>query len=180
MKALNIFLILALVFLLGQMFTVQAAETNYNEVVNKAEHHGGLVYYGTVTFADSGNGDAYYTQKMKISASNYADGYARFICSEVGTEDVNIYTEISHDGTTWIALDTDADLDAVGTTAVVDTIGLEQGTDQLLYHASPYLRFKMEAGQAMNSTIVTWNYWMSKNAGVEFKAVGGTSDTPES
>ena len=179
MKALNVFFV-SIVLVLLMVFSSLQAATNYNETASKAEHYGALVYSGTVTFTDSSNGDIYYTQKMKVSASNSADGYGRFICSEAGTEDVNVFIEYSFDGITWITGTTDADLDAVGTTAVVDTLGIVQGVNQILYHMSPYMRFKFVVGQNMNSTTLTWNYWMSKNSGVELKSVGGVSNTPTS
>ena len=174
MKALYV-----LIIFLMLTFSLQAA-TNYNETVSPANHNGAQVYSGTVTFLDSANGDIYYTQKMKMGATNAVDGYGRFICSEAGTEDVNVFIEYSFDGTTWITGTTDADLDAVGTTAVVDTFGIVQGVNQILYHMSPYVRFKFVVGQDMGSTTLTWNFWMSKNTGVELKSVGGASNTPTS
>jgi hypothetical protein len=88
MKKLFLFLML----LAGISFAV---ETNYNEPVTRTEPWGAVVYSGTVTFSDSGNGDTYYTQTMLIGAvdKDYY-GWIRVICSEVGTEDVNVFFRI--------------------------------------------------------------------------------------
>ena len=143
------------------------AGSHYDETVDKNDVVGKVNYSGTVTFADSASGAAYYTQAMAIGGMTDAYGYAYFICSEAGTEDVNVFVEYSNDKLTWVAGTTDSDLDAVGTTAVEDTIGIVQGAMSYKYKSWLYMRLKFVAGQAINSTTVTWTIGFNKNSGVD-------------
>lgn len=154
-----------------------AAESNYDETVVIANREGVTIYSGTTTFADSGSGDAYYTQAMYIGGQNTTDAKGRFICSEAGTEDVNVLTEYSFDGETFFDGETCADLDALGTTAVIDTIGTEAGAVSLNFDVAPWMRFKFVAGQAINSTTVSWALSLKKQAGLELLALGKAKDT---
>jgi hypothetical protein len=133
-----------------------AVETNYNQTVSPSFQPGKIIYQGTVTFTDSGNGDIYYTQAMLVAPVTYSDALARFACSEVGTEDVNVFIEYSFDNVTYFAGTTPANLDAVGVTAVIDTIGTEAGVGQIKHRVAVWMRFKFVVGQAMNATTLTW------------------------
>ena len=149
--------IIVFVLVLLVSFSISfGVETNYNEAVSPSFQPGKIIYQGTVTFADSGSGDIYYTQAMLVAPVTYSDALARFICSEVGTEDVNVIYEYSFDNVTYFAGTTPADLDALGTTAVIDTIGTEAGTGQIKHRTAVWMRIKFVAGQAIGSTTVTW------------------------
>jgi len=165
MKTSKIFMIVALI-LVG-IFAAQAG-TTYVQIVDPINRIGKLGYSGTVTFTDTVVGAIYYTQAFYIGAVNYSDAMARFICSEVGTEDINVFIEYSVDGSAWVAGTTDSDLDAVGTTEVLDTIGIVQGVNELIYHTFFFMRYKFVAGVAVNDGLVlTWVTAFIKPAGLE-------------
>jgi len=176
-KTFRSFLVAALILVMAALPLISQAGTTYDQAVSKLDLWGTLVYKGTVTFTDSASGAIYYTQRMFTGAVNASDGLARFICSEKGTEDVNVFIEYSVDGENWTVGTTDADVDAVGTTAVTDTVGIVQGVDQYLFHIYPYMRFKFVAGQAINSTTVTWAVAFRKPAGSELKYLGAVKNT---
>ena len=164
MKTSKIFMIVVLV-LVG-VFAVQAGST-YVQIVNPINRIGKLGYSGTVTFIDTITGATYFTQAFYIGAVNYSDALARFQCTEVGIEDINILTEYSVDGLTWVDGTTDTDLDAVGTTAVLDTIGIVQGINEVIYHTFFFMRYKFVAGSTINHTVLTWITAFIKPAGLE-------------
>lgn len=176
MKTKIFFLITIILVILT--LNIAMAATHYDQDVSYIDRTGKLTYYGTVTFADSGSGAIYYTQAMFIGAVSEDYGYAYFVCSEVGTEDVNVFVEYAptEDGP-WVAGTTDTDLDAVGTTAKTDTIGIVQGADAVVYHCFNFMRFKFVAGQAMNSTVLTYYAGFRKPSGLERMNVGLTKDT---
>lgn len=133
-----------------------AVETNYNSTITPTESPGAVTYSFSTTFSDSGSGDIYYTQGFWIKDLTEANGYINAICSEVGTEDVNIFVEYSNTFTgTYVAGTTDTDLDAVGTTAKQDTIGIVAGAAEIKYKAYKYARLKFVAGQAIGSTTIS-------------------------
>lgn len=156
MKRLITFITILLLVFSVPLFAV---ETNYDQAVSADYNYGGITYNGTVTFSDSGSGDIYYTQWMCIGfvdKSKY--GWLDVVCSEVGTEDVNVFFEYSNDCYNTYLDGTDSDLDAVGTTAVQDTVGIYQGTASEKYASFGWVRLKFVAGQAINATTVTWSF----------------------
>jgi len=165
MKTSKLFLTVVLV-LIG-VFAVQAGST-YVQIVNPINRIGKLAYSGTVTFVDTVTGATYFTQAFYIGAVNYSDALARFQCTEVGTEDINVFTEYSVDALTWVDGTTDTDLDAVGVTAVLDTIGHVNGTNEVIYHTFLFMRYKFVAGQAIDTGMVlTYVTAFIKPAGLE-------------
>ena len=173
--------IIVFIFVLLVSFGISfGVETNYNETVSPSHQPGKLIYQGNVTFSDSGNGDIYYTQAMLVAPVTYSDGLARFVCSEVGTEDVNVFIEYSYDNVTYYAGITPADLDAVGATAVIDTIGTEEGAAQIKHRTAVWMRFKFVVGQAMNATTLTWATAFILPAGVVEEDLYKVKDTPTS
>lgn len=148
------------------------AGTTANQTVYHPERYGNVYYNGTVTFADSASGAIYYTQAMLISALNDNYAFANFQCSEAGTEDVNVFVEYAPtENGPWTAGTTDSNLDAVGTTLVIDTLGIVAGAAQVKYKAYGWMRFKFVAGQNMNSTTLTWGASFKKNSGLEKERV---------
>lgn len=167
-KVKNLFLS---IFLL-MVTTAFAVETTYNQTVAPSSPWGASVYSGTVTFTNHGSGDIYYTQSMLIGTVNKAKyGWFYVICSEVGTEDVNVFFEYSFDNVTWVAGSTDSNLDAVGTTAVTDTVGVVLGTACQKYQSYCYMRIKYVTGQAIDATVVTWKLGFSKPDALYMKKV---------
>jgi hypothetical protein len=157
----NLKSILTAAFLIA-FIGLSLATTHYDQTVSKKDPDGKLVYYGTVTFADSASGAIYYTQGFYIGATNSQYAYGRCICSEAGTEDVNLFIEYSYDGENWIAGTTDTGWDAIGTTAKVDTLGIR---DALLYKSALYARLKFVAGQNIGSTTLSWMFaWIKPDA----------------
>ena len=179
MKTSKLFLIVVLV-LVGA-FAAQAT-TNYNETVSPINRIGKLAYHGAVTMTTAKGlttSDIYYTQAAYVGAVNASDALARFVCSEVGTEDVNVFIEYSLDAATWVAGTTDLDLDAVGTTAVLDTIGQAEKTNEQIYHTYMFIRFKLVPGATVgNGLVLTWSAAFIKPAGLERVQVDLVKDTP--
>ena len=159
-----------LIFLLLFFCFSYAVETTYDQTVNSIDTRPGkLYYYGTVTFTEHGSGDIYYTQCMYIGSVNSTYGYGHFVCSEVGTEDVNVFIEYSNDRIAWVVGTTDPGLDAVGTTEKQDTIGIVNGVAELKYKTYNWMRYKFVTGQAIDITTLTWGTNFTKPEGLKSK-----------
>jgi len=167
MKSIKYFLFVLVALLL--ISTPLFAATHYDQAVSILDPDGKLVYYGTVTFTDSVSGAIYYTQGFYIGATNSQYAYGRCICSEVGTEDVNLFIQYSYDGTNWIDGTTDSGWDQIGTTAKVDTLGIR---DALLYKSAVFARLKFVAGATINHTVISWAFGWIKPDGVITKNFG--------
>jgi hypothetical protein len=141
----------------------------YDKAVSKRDLPGRVIYFGSVAFADSASGTNYYTQAMLVSPFSAANAYGYFVCSEVGTEDVNVFVEYSNDRLTWYAGTTNSSLDAVGTTAKTDTLNIVAGAHDMIYHTFVWVRLKFTAGQAINSTTITWSVGFDKPSGIQNK-----------
>lgn len=148
------FKIFLMAFLILALILPVFSATHYDKAVSIKDPDGKLVYYGTWLHADSVSGATYYTQGFFIGATNSSYAMGRFIMDAgAGAEDVNVFTEYSYDGTNWIAGTTDTGLDAVGTTAVIDTIGIRE---PFLYKTALFMRFKFVNGQLIGSAIKNW------------------------
>ncbi len=91
----------------------------------------------------------------------------------------NFNIEYSLDAATWVAGTTDLDLDAVGTTAVLDTIGQAEKTNEQIYHTYMFIRFKLVPGATVgNGLVLTWSAAFIKPAGLERVQVDLVKDTP--
>lgn len=151
------------------------AGTTYDHTVKKDEGAFFLRYYGDVDMSSDATG-THFTQAFLIGNANLVDGKIYIVASEAGTEDVDVFLEYSDDRKNWSAGTTDSDLNAVGTTAVVDTIGMAAGVDQWLFHNSKWARFKM-VGQAGNGqTTVSWSVTLHKHPDVYKMGVGDVGD----
>lgn len=153
------------------------AGENYNQVVTaKNDAKSGVLEYSwSFTMTDStGN---YYTKAMRIDGiERDKDGTLETVCSEVGTENVDVFAEYSSDLKTWIAGTTDADLDALGTTQVSDTVGVSAGIDQkLTFRTLKWMRYKY-AGQSGNQqTTVSGRLTLRKPAQLFKERVSGVA-----
>ena len=169
--------IFLMAFLLLAFILPVFAGTTYDKAVSIKDPDGKLVYYGSWVVTDSVSGATYYTQGFYIGATNSSYAMARFIMAAgAGNEDVNVFVEYSYDATNWIAGTTDTGLDAVGTTAVIDTIGIR---DLLLYKSALFMRFKFVNGGTIGSNIKTWTWSCSfiKPDGVIAKNFGHVFNT---
>lgn len=151
------------------------AGTHYNETVNvttEANTKGQIIYHGTVTFADSASGAIYYTQAMWIGGCNVNNLYGYLVCSEVGTEDVDVTLEYSRDLVTWVA--GSEVKNAQGTTATFDTLNIIAGAKQLPYLVFPWVRWKFLAGSTMstNEMVLTWVVTATKPEGLKQTIMG--------
>ena len=159
------------------VFSLSFAGTTPDQTVESSDKRPGILYYyGTVTFVDSISGAIYYTQCMYIGSVKEAYGYIHAVCSEVGTEDVNIFVEYSNDRTTWVVGTTDPNLDAVGTTEKQDTIGIVNGAAELKYKTYNWMRYKFVTGQAIDHTILTWGTTFTKPEGLKLKRLSVIKD----
>ncbi|MCB1323526.1 MAG: hypothetical protein KDK34_24925 [Leptospiraceae bacterium] len=153
-----------ILFLLVALFlSFQAlAGDNYNGTTSVySEGHTYVVYKFTGTFTGADSTGNWYSKGMFIGDANDSDGYVQVTLanSASGTEDVNGFIEYSYDGVTWTAGATDANLDAISTTTINDTLGIAGGADQLLFHNSNLMRVKLD-GQAGNPQ-TTWTVYVT-------------------
>lgn len=156
----NILFLLVLAALTG---FVNAGE-NYRQTTTKVFETPTYVLYkvGPYTMTDStGN---YYSRTMQLGGLNATDGYMYITQTEVGTEDVNYSLQYSFDGVNWINQSAaDSDLDAVGTTAVTDTLGIIDGTNDGLFHNSIFFRTKGDGQTGSQQTQVTIYLYLNKS-----------------
>jgi len=149
-------------FVVLAFYNLTPAGTHSNNTTTVTEYAGKVTYSGAFEFADSASGAIYYSQAILIAPFTNYSSFGYFICSEAGTEDVNVFVEYSRDRTTWYAGTTNSALDAVGTTAVHDTLDVIAGATDLEYLIFPWARLKFVAGQNMNSSTMTWNVSFTK------------------
>ncbi len=150
----KLFLIL---FMFGFIVQGIAVDSIWNKTVN-ARHTSGKWHYNIPMAIDSvASGDINYSQAFWIPSSTSTYEFMRAVATEVGTEDINIFFQYSSDPTvataSWITESTDSDLDAIGTTAVQDTIGIVQGTVSKLHKIYGWCRIKAVNGQANTAAL---------------------------
>ena len=158
------------------LFAGLASATTYDSLaVTEYDVTGAVTYSGSWTISDSASGAIYQSKAMLLSPLAGDYGYGYFKCSEVGTEDINVFFEYSNDLSTWTAGTTDTDLDAVGTTAVLDTIGYVAAAQEYLYKTRIWFRLKAVVGQNMNATTFSWEVSFRKPAGLERVKLSNTT-----
>jgi hypothetical protein len=137
------------IFLFIALLSFLFAGTQYNATVYiKDEIKGVLQYYGTITFDDSTTAGNWYTQAFRIAGCGAEYGWIDVDVSEVGTEDINVFLEVSNNLIDWTALTTDKDVDACGTTAKRDTVGISENVSQLaLTKSHIWMRIHAVPGQ---------------------------------
>lgn len=151
-------LILALFFLLP--VGLFAADTDYNNGTIEANHSAGKWQYHIELSVDSvGSGDIVYSKAFYIPASTSTYEFFRAVTSDNGgTEDVNlffVYVADPGDGLAsgGVIESTDSDLDALGTTAVEDTLGIVQGTVSKKHKFFGWVAIKCVNGQANTAAL---------------------------
>ena len=154
-----IFIALALILFSGIGFAASADIFNNGTIVNgdrqgtpssgdfvcyfeTATH---VTYFWQFTFVDSS--DNYHSRPLYIGHANKEDGYISFIQSTTG--DANPILHYSNDDRTkWVDV-TPADLNAVSSTMIADTLGANGGND-LAFHAARWLVVECASGGATN------------------------------
>jgi hypothetical protein len=109
--------------------------SDYDNCIGIFETEDQVVIVIKVTWADSS--DQLHSKPIYIGDCNYADGYTNTITS--AASDVNPIYHFSYDNKSTWAITTPATLDAVSSTAVGDTIGIEAGVNDGKYHTSNWL-----------------------------------------
>ena len=145
-------ILLLVVFALALISPVMAADHYNAGSIAKYESHTSLTYVWT--FTSPLNGDSigsWHSRPMLIADCNVADAYTYAAgTAGAGTEDVNILYHMSYDNrTNWFGAVTPAGFDALGATAVHDTIGTELGSTTIAWHQGRWLVVEYD-GQATN------------------------------
>ena len=122
-----------------------------------------VTYIFKATWADSS--DHYHSKPFFIGDCNDADAYVSAIVS--AASDVNPIYHFSYDNcNTWVAI-TPADLDALSSTAVVDTMGHEAGVNEISgFHRGMWLVVELADGSTAleDDEICIWTASFKKDA----------------
>lgn len=159
----NIIAVFALLLSLVMAPLFQVAATDYkNQSTDKREYFGKTQYYGSVTISDTVTSAAYYTKPFYIGTFTDNYGWVTASCTDVTTEDLNVFIEYSNDKANWTAGTTDSDLDSVTTAFRADTVGIVQGTASIKYKAHLWARLKIVPGQTISSTVFNYTATFDK------------------
>jgi len=130
---------------------LMSVDSIYDKAVVIRDTDSKWLVHAAVTIDSIGSGDIHYTQAFQVPASAYI--YCRGIASEVGTEDFNLFFEYTDDPEeTWVTGTTNSAFDALGTTAVIDTVNVIAGTTDLLSELYHWMRIKIVNGQAITAS----------------------------
>jgi len=143
-------IVLALVFL----GPVQAADHFNAGTIAVYESHTSITYVWTLTVPALGDSaGSWHSRPMYIADCNAVDGYyVAFGTAGAGTEDHNILLHYSYDNrTTWFTAITKHNMDALGATAVHDTLGIESTANVGAFHNGRWLVAEYD-GQASNES----------------------------
>ena len=127
----------------GNLTPLPASTVNY---VAYFEDYGHITYIWNFTYVDSS--DNYHSRPLYIGNANISDGYVNAVQSATGDANI-IYHFAADNRTTWLAT-TAADMDAVSNTAKQDTIGINNGTDDIAFHAGRWLVIEAASGSSTN------------------------------
>ena len=129
--------------------------STYSNVSGYYETETSVTYLFKATWVDSS--DHYHSKPFFIGDCNNADAYVRAIVS--AASDVNPIYHFSYDNrNTWTVV-TPATLDALSSTAVGDTLGMEAGTNDLTgFHTGVWMVVELADGStALNDgEVCTW------------------------
>lgn len=90
--------------------------------------------------------DQLHSPAIFIGDMNSTDGYVTAITS--AASDINVIYHCSADGVTWYTAVTPADFDALSNSTVQDTIGIEEGTDDIAFHIANWLIIEVDGGSS--------------------------------
>lgn len=159
MKLKNLIFSFVTLCLVAGLFSIaySAGTTDiYGQSVSYSNYFGGVQYTGTVTFADSAAN--YHTKPFFIGNANYYDGRITtdFTTGYAAASDVIVKYKFSNDRINWVeTADSDMDLDANEEQA--DTLGMDDGVNDLNFHNSIWMIIEFD-GQTANVTnsVITW------------------------
>ena len=151
----SILMLMVLIFSFIQASFAQVSTWNF-EV--KDRHSSGKFSYNIpMAIVAVANTDINYSQAFYLPATTDTYIFMRAVASEVGTEDINLFWQFASDPSvvtaSWITEATDSDLDAIGTTAVEDSIGIAQGTVSKKHKIYGWCRIKAVNGQAQTAAL---------------------------
>ena len=155
-KKYSIWSVVTLLLFVAMLSPCWAGDT-YNQTVSFKIGESYVMYYGTVDMTDDTVGN-FYTQACFLHELNHNNAFIYAVCSEAGTEDVNVTAEYSMDRTTWLAGTAIDGLDQLGTTSLVDTINVVTGAQQNAYYVGRWIRLKFDGQTGNGDTTVSW--WM--------------------
>ena len=146
---------------------------------------GDQVQYTVKFTVTDDSSDQQHSKPFFIGDCNAVDGYVSGITS--AASNINVYYHFSYDNcNTWTTV-TPANFDALSSTAVVDTVGVEAGTNDLTgFHTGTWLVVEVEGGgtEANEDETVIFNFSFTKDgtyltgdAFVPVQRVRNTSNT---
>ena len=155
---------------------VQSAD-HYNQgVITPYDSYTSVVYVWKMTVPAAGDSiGSWHSQPMWIGDCNDVDGYCYAVGEgTAGTEDINLIYHFSYDNrTTWFTAVTPHNYDALGSTAVHDTMGIESTANVGAFHNGRWLVVEYD-GQATNESnrLFTYVVTMTKDATITDNAGG--------
>jgi len=166
----NLFKIGILIVLLLAFSVCGWAGTTDDETVSVKIGETYVLYYGTIDMSDDTTG-TFKTQAMHFQELSEGTAYAYVVCSEAGTEDVNVTAEYSMDGTNFVAASAIDGLDACGTTAKQDTVDIITGVEQVKHRVGKWIRLSFVGQTGNGDTTISW--WILFRKGEPFRGSGG-------
>lgn len=156
-------LIITLLFMvLG--FGLFVAGDTYDYKTNIDEGRTYVRYLGQIDMSNDTTGN-HYTQALFIGDANQATGMLQAVCSNVpGTENVNVFLQLSNDRLNWIEIPT-AIRTGLSTTVIYDTLNIINGVNRVEYKNSVWMRLKFDGQTGNPSTTITWSAYLPKNPG---------------
>jgi hypothetical protein len=138
------------------LFSLLFAGENYNQSSDVFTESPTIITYKvTFTMSSDATGN-FYSEALWVGDANTSDGWIYITqTNETGTEDVDFTLQTSLDASTWTTSSADDELTQVGTTAVNDTLGVIDGTDDVNFHRKPWLRIKGDGQTGNPGSVVT-------------------------
>lgn len=133
----------------------------FNQSVTITETYASVQVEFQFTWVDSSN--AYHTQPIFIADCNDQDAFVAVKSDSAG--DANViyhYTmadDIRDDTAIWFTT-TAADLDSISNSVVLDTIGIEAGSNDIYFHSARWLVVEVVGGGTTNKDNGVFNYWL--------------------
>ncbi len=145
------------VFNVGTIIDMQSKDIgNYANACGFLEDDGGVTYTFKNTLA-SDSTDTRHSRPFFIGGLNGVDAYCIGITS--AASDINIIYHFSYDNRRTWTIVTPATFDALSSTAVGDTIGMEAGVDDAAgFHSGIWLVVEMASGSNATNLgeVITW------------------------
>lgn len=175
MRGWSIKRVIAIVMLVGLLFIgitgvfPAANGTVYNTTAMFEDFGAKVRYYGTTTTAATDSIGTHYTQAMWIGPLTANNAFYTMVMSNDagGTEDCNVSLEYSLDRETWFlaSLASGVIKDQLTTTAIYDTLNVQNGSSDPYYKIGLWMRLKFayQAGNPIGTTL-SWSVVFDKPA----------------